>query len=193
MGARNFVSGQRSAWRSRTIKLVAPRPVGRPSRSCSPKRISPVGAGFWLHHASLDGTGQCIVRRLETGFSDINNRDSYSGHAGHVRLVGPPVVPGVCSLTTIRGVTTLAATGFPEYIIAFYGGWAPNSKSMKQYIQPTDDIIRIVSGHMSLSRNSEPVQAVVNQLLAHRVPQSLCSGVPGAGRQGGGPRGRRRR
>ena len=166
------------------------------------------------HHASLNGTGQCIVRRLESYIAVT--RTSFGAKAEDALFD----IPGFPTLTTetltavmratcgslglpssqvsahslrYGGATTLAAAGFPEYIIAFYGGWAPNSKSMKRYIQPTDDIIRIVSGHMSLSRNSESVQAVVNQLLAHRVPQSLCSGVPCAGRQGGGPRGRRRR
>ena len=28
------------------------------------------------------------------------------------------------------GSTTLAAAGYPEYIIAFYGGWAEGSKAM---------------------------------------------------------------
>ena len=42
----------------------------------------------------------------------------------------------------------LAARGFPEYIIAMYGGWAEGSLSMRRYTRPSHRVISEVSRHM---------------------------------------------
>ena len=36
------------------------------------------------------------------------------------------------------GATMLAAAGFPQYIIAHYGGWSENSSALKIYARPSD-------------------------------------------------------
>ena len=46
------------------------------------------------------------------------------------------------------GATALAAAGFPEYIIAMYGGWKEGSQSLRRYIRPSIDIVHSVSAHM---------------------------------------------
>jgi len=44
----------------------------------------------------------------------------------------------------------LAAAGFPEYVIANYGGWAEGSQSLvRRYTRPTTEMITKVSEHMS--------------------------------------------
>ena len=73
------------------------------------------------------------------------------------------------------GATTLAAAGFPEYIIAFYGGWSQGSSAMRRYIKPSNDIVKKVSSHMTRPQSPRAVQAVVNQLLAHRFHVSGAS------------------
>ena len=76
-----------------------------------------------------------------------------------------------CSAHSLRygGATTLAAAGFPDFVIAFYGGWSPNSTVMRRYIRPSDQVVRKVSHHMTRAQNSVAVQAAVNQILAFRV------------------------
>ncbi len=34
------------------------------------------------------------------------------------------------------GATMMAAAGFPQYIIAIYGGWTENSTSLRIYTKP---------------------------------------------------------
>ena len=46
------------------------------------------------------------------------------------------------------GASMLAARGFPEYIIAMYGGWAEGSLSMRRYTRPSHRVISEVSRHM---------------------------------------------
>jgi len=53
------------------------------------------------------------------------------------------------------GATALAAAGFPEYVIAMYGGWKEGSRSLRRYIRPSIDIVNSVSAHMHrMSLNS---------------------------------------
>ena len=47
------------------------------------------------------------------------------------------------------GATMLAAAGFPHYLIAYYGGWSPDSDSLKLYTRPSDEMHKIVSAHMA--------------------------------------------
>jgi hypothetical protein len=76
-----------------------------------------------------------------------------------------------CSAHSLRygGATTLAAAGFPDFVIAFYGGWSPTSTVFRRYIRPSDQVIKKVSQHMTRAQNAVAVQAAVNQILAFRV------------------------
>ena len=143
------------------------------------------------HYVDTTQPRYCIVQRMEAYIA--SSRDLY--HAAH----NDPLfhIPGFATLTTgcittlmrttcrllglpddkisahslrYGGATTLAAAGFPEYIIAFYGGWAPNSSAMRTYIQVTPDTVKKVSHHMSHVQASLAVQSVVNHLIASRVP-----------------------
>jgi len=47
------------------------------------------------------------------------------------------------------GATMLAAAGFPHYVIAIYGGWSPDSKTLRFYTKPSNEMIKLVSAHMA--------------------------------------------
>ena len=92
-----------------------------------------------------------------------------------------------CSAHSLRygGATTLAAAGFPDFVIAFYGGWSTDSTVMRRYIRPSNQVIQKVSHHMTRAQNSVAVQAAVNQILAFRVQPTGTTAFPA-------PRGRPR-
>ena len=104
-------------------------------------------------------------------------------------LVGLPADKVSAHSLRYGGATTLAAAGYPEYIIAFYGGWAEGSKAMKRYIRPSNSISRTVSHQMASAECSMHVQKVVNQLMKQRVevtdnniPTGKGLGKPGWGK-----------
>ena len=142
------------------------------------------------HHVDVHNPSQCVVQRLEAYF--LFSRDRFGARQDDILFDVPGLPPltsavltylmrEVCRLLGLPhtkvsahslrygGATTLAAAGFPEYIIAFYGGWSPNSRAMRTYIKPTNDVIRRVSLQMSRSQSAVAVQHHVNQLLATRV------------------------
>ena len=43
----------------------------------------------------------------------------------------------------------MAGAGFPQYLIAHYGGWAEDSESLKRYARPSDASIALVSEFMA--------------------------------------------
>ena len=47
------------------------------------------------------------------------------------------------------GATMMAAAGFPQYMVALYGGWVEGSSSLKKYTRPTELMLRQVSEHMA--------------------------------------------
>ncbi len=51
------------------------------------------------------------------------------------------------------GATMLAAAGFPQYVIEYYGGWAADSKTVRQYIQLSGDAVSRVSEIMAQGFN----------------------------------------
>ena len=50
----------------------------------------------------------------------------------------------------------MAAAGFPQYLVAQYGGWAPDSKALKIYAKPTEEMLMMVSKHFSEMSRKEP-------------------------------------
>ena len=53
------------------------------------------------------------------------------------------------------GATMLAAAGLPQYIIAIYGGWSPDSKSLRRYTKPSDEMVERVSEHIATMGQKE--------------------------------------
>jgi len=73
------------------------------------------------------------------------------------------------------GATELAAAGFPQYIIAAYGGWTADSKAMRIYTCMTQPANALVSQHMSRAYLQRPATEVVNDLLMHRLDSTHSS------------------
>jgi hypothetical protein len=141
------------------------------------------------HRLDPDNPRNCVVSRMASYIA--LSRDAF-GAAVHDLLFTVPSFPHFdsSSLTELMrstcthvgispervsahslrygGATTLAAAGFPDYIIAFYGGWSPNSTAMRRYIRPSNDIVTKVSLHMTRTTHSDSVQSFVNQLLAQQ-------------------------
>jgi hypothetical protein len=69
----------------------------------------------------------------------------------------------------------LAAAGFPQYIIAAYGGWTADSKAMRIYTCMTQPANALVSQHMSRAYLQRPAKEVVNDLLMHRFDSTHSS------------------
>ena len=143
------------------------------------------------HYIDLDNPTHCIVQRMEA-YIQIT-RDMYGAAetdllfdiptfrrftTDTIRYAMQATCHAIglpwerCSAHSLRygGATTLAAAGFPDFVIAFYGGWSPNSTVMRRYIRPSDDVVKKVSHHMTRAQNAVAVQAAVNQILAFRVP-----------------------
>lgn len=87
-------------------------------------------------------------------------------------LVGLPASRVSAHSLRYGGATTMAAAGFHDYVIAYYGGWAPDSRCMRKYIKPSNNMVQNVSQHMASDKHSKSTVEIVNQLLAHRMTGS---------------------
>jgi len=131
------------------------------------------GYGRRTQHSRQDGVEQaCIVQILEHWFS--YTRDEYGATEDNTLYE----VPGLASFklndlhcvmaTTAQrmglhkdastptshslrygGATMMAAAGFPQYLIAQYGGWSEKSSSLKIYTKASAAMIQQVSKHMA--------------------------------------------
>ena len=145
------------------------------------------------HYVDVENPTHCIVQRMEAYIQ--LTRDYYGALDSHL-LFDIPGFPRLtteviqyamqatchavglpwdkCSAHSLRygGATTLAAAGFPDFVIAFYGGWSPDSTVMRRYMKPSNSVVKQVSHHMTRAQNAMAVQATVNQILAFRVPSN---------------------
>ena len=69
-------------------------------------------------------------------------------HEGDGHCDGLPAARVSTHSLRYGGATMLASGGYPEYIIAMYGGWAEGSASLRRYTRPTMAMIGDVSRHM---------------------------------------------
>ena len=131
------------------------------------------GFGRRTRHIRQPGTDEaCIVQILERWIRDT--RDGYGAaeddelyHVPGLAKFDVDILHQVMAATTQRagldggyknptshslrygGATMMAAAGFPQYMIAHYGGWTADSKSLKKYANPTEAMLLLVSKHMS--------------------------------------------
>ena len=70
-----------------------------------------------------------------------------------VTTIGLPAARVSTHSLRYGGATALAAGGFPEYIIAMYGGWKEGSTSLRRYTRPSADLVDSVSAHMHKMSN----------------------------------------
>lgn len=145
------------------------------------------------HYVDLSNPTHCIVQRMEAYIQmtrdmfgaketdllfDIPGFPKFTTEVLTYTMQATCAAVGLpwdrCSAHSLRygGATTLAAAGFPDFVIAFYGGWSQDSTVMRRYIRPSNAVIQKVSHHMTRAQNSVAVQAAVNQILAFRIPSN---------------------
>jgi integrase len=74
------------------------------------------------------------------------------------------------------GATMLAAAGFPSYIIAYFGGWTEDSKTIRTYAQVGSQAVERVSLAMSQSYDNDISEARMREnTLAINRPRKLVS------------------
>ena len=64
------------------------------------------------------------------------------------------------------GATMMAAAGFPQYLIAHYGGWKADSEALKKYVRPSDESIERVSRYMTDVALAQPSRHYINDAIA---------------------------
>jgi hypothetical protein len=142
-----------------------------------------------IHCRQYDVVVNCIVFIMENWIA--STRDSYELSesspvwtiAGYPELTGDvisEVMKFTCEIIGLPrsqvsshslrygGATELAAAGFPQYIIATYGGWTENSKAMHIYTRLSTSTNELGLKHMARAGQLRTVQAVINDLLMHR-------------------------
>jgi len=87
-----------------------------------------------------------------------------------VTLLGLPADRVSTHSLRYGGATMLAAGGFPEYIIAMYGGWAEGSESLRRYTRPSFQLIQSVSKHMqAMSLNN-----IDDDMITVCISRAVC-------------------
>lgn len=71
------------------------------------------------------------------------------------------------------GATMLASAGLPHYIIAIYGGWSPESASLRIYTRPSHEMVDIVSQHMATMATKQSSMYFIQE--QHVIAQSEMS------------------
>lgn len=71
------------------------------------------------------------------------------------------------------GATMMAAAGFPQYIIAMYGGWTNESKALRLYTRLPEDILNQVSAHMARMGTGTASQMFIEDtiMITHSINQ----------------------
>ena len=60
----------------------------------------------------------------------------------------------------------MAAAGFPQYLLAHYGGWTPDSKALRIYAKPTEEMSTMVSKHFTEMSRREPSRQFIMEAMA---------------------------
>jgi hypothetical protein len=63
------------------------------------------------------------------------------------------------------GATMMAAAGFPQYLIAHYGGWREDSEALKRYAKPSEESIERVSEFMTRVTYRNPSRLYIEDLI----------------------------
>jgi len=64
------------------------------------------------------------------------------------------------------GATMMAAAGFPQYLIAHYGGWEKDSKALEIYCRPSEESQQRVSETMFQLAQRSPSRAAITDAIA---------------------------
>jgi hypothetical protein len=157
------------------------------------------GRGRIVQHESTDDPHTCVVRRLEEYIrvsrdyfhatadsvlfsvpglpSDLTSEVLTEVMRGTTTALGLPAEAISAHSLRYGGATALSQAGFPEYIIAFYGGWVDGSAAMRRYIVQTAPTRKLVSAHMAKTAKATSVEDVVRETLANRCRVEESSAV----------------
>jgi hypothetical protein len=85
------------------------------------------------------------------GFPSVNLNELHKVMEATVQSLGVEGYGAKATSHSLRygGATMMAGAGFPQYLIAHYGGWAEDSESLKRYARPSDASIALVSEFMA--------------------------------------------
>ena len=59
----------------------------------------------------------------------------------------------------------MAAAGFPQYLIAHYGGWKENSTALRRYARPSEESIAMVLEFMARITLKKPSSHYIQDIL----------------------------
>jgi hypothetical protein len=104
------------------------------------------------------------------GFTSVDLRDLHTVMEATVRDLGVPGYGIKATSHSLRygGATMMASAGFPQYLIAHYGGWNENSESLRQYTRPSDDSIKLVSEYMAQMTKRNPSMHYIQDLIVRQ-------------------------
>ena len=192
-----FFDGNRTEIPYHSIGL---RPAASVTLHLRFSKTDQTGHGRIVQHESTCDSSTCIVHRL--GEYIRVSRDYFHATADSVLFSVPGLPTDLSSavLTEVMrgttaalglperlvsahslrygGATALSQAGFPEYIIAFYGGWVAGSTAMRRYIVQSAQTRRVVSDHMAKTAYATSVEDLVRETLAGREPL-VCGVVEG--------------
>jgi len=108
-------------------------------------------------------------------------RDAVRAYAGDVSI------GRIATSHSLRygGATMMAAAGFPQYLIAHYGGWTAGSEALKKYVRPSDESIERVSRYMTDMALAQPSRHYIDDAIAVQQSRTgnLCMVAKKKGRR----------
>ena len=147
-------------------------------------KTDPFGYGRLVKHARVLGPN-CIVGGLEKWVSVVrvgvgaSDKDYLFQYGKNIAILTDIDVAAVMKLIVVKlgwdaskisphslrygGATMLAAAGFPQYVIASYGGWTEDSKSLRKYIQLFGASVDKVSSVMAQGFNKSLEDSRIRQ------------------------------
>ena len=129
-----------------------------------------LGFGRLVKHERVFGP-HCIVQKMEQWAKELRNMHQWKESDYLFHKVGSPSVLSDADVSAVMksivvhlgwdpkkicvhslrygGATMLASAGLPQYVIAYFGGWAEGSSALRRYIQVGGDSVAKVSKAMS--------------------------------------------
>ena len=143
------------------------------------------GFGRRFSHVRQEDAGVCIVSILEKyiastrdlygaketdllyrirGLPDLTLSSLHEAMQAAVKSLNIASFAPASTSHSLRygGATMMAAAGFPQYLIAHYGGWTEDSKSLRIYTKPSIQMLRSVSSHMARMARAGTSQQFIN-------------------------------
>ena len=104
------------------------------------------------------------------GFKSVNLDELHEVMEATVQDLGVEGYGAKATSHSLRygGATMMADAGFPQYLIAHYGGWTEDSKSLKRYAKPSEGSISLVSEYMAKATKNKPSYHYIQDLVVRQ-------------------------